>query len=153
MQYKLSMEARWLDAVLTGEVRWEDLFLSLRFQSWRSPDVYNDYLVGLLKHAEPQALDAIERYEVSRASDERLTVQGADGAYEISRYCPHAGEDLAIGGLVLEGNVIRCLGHNLEFDLKTGECLNARCNPLLTRRTLAHAEQNGGREQPHLVGF
>ncbi len=152
-QYRFTLDSRWLAPVIKGDIAWEDLFLSLRFKAWRNPDIYNDYLVGLLKHAEPHALDAIERYEVNRASDERLVVQGADGAYEISRYCPHAGEDLAIGGVVLEGNVLRCLGHNLEFDLKTGTCLNARCNPLLTRRTLAHAEQDEAREQPHLVGF
>jgi len=38
-----------------------------------------------------------------------------NGRYEINRYCPHAGEDLAIGSIVVDG-VIRCLGHNLEFD-------------------------------------
>jgi UDP-MurNAc hydroxylase len=152
-QYRFSLDSKWLAPVIRGDIAWEDLFLSLRFKAWRNPDIYNDYLIGLLKHAEPLALDAIEHYDVARASDERLEVTGADGVYEISRYCPHAGEDLAIGGVVLEGNVIRCLGHNLEFDLKTGTSLNARCNPLLTRRALAHAEQGGNREQPHLSGF
>jgi len=152
-QYRFTLDSKWLAPVIYGDIAWEDLFLSLRFKAWRNPDIYNDYLIGLLKHAEPDALAAIERYEVGRASDERLEVRGSDGMYEISRYCPHAGEDLAIGGVVLEGDVIRCLGHNLEFDLKTGTCLNARCNPLATRRTLAHATQEEGREQPHLVGF
>jgi UDP-MurNAc hydroxylase len=154
VQYKFSLDSRWLAPVIRGAIAWEDLFLSLRFKAWRNPDIYNDYLIGMLKHAEPEALDAIEKYELSRAGDERLQVQGSDGTYEISRYCPHAGEDLAIGGVVLEGgNVIRCLGHNLEFDLKTGACLNARCNPLLTRRALAHAVQAESRGEPHLVGF
>lgn len=153
-QYRFTLDSKWLAPVIRGDIAWEDLFLSLRFKAWRNPDIYNDYLIGLLKHAEPLALDAIEHYDVARASDERLEVNGADGVYEISRYCPHAGEDLAIGGLVLEGGkVIRCLGHNLEFDLRTGECLNAKCNPLLTRRALAHAEQGGNRDQPHLSGF
>jgi UDP-MurNAc hydroxylase len=153
VQYKFSVDSKWLAPVIRGDIAWEDLFLSLRFKAWRNPDIYNDYLIGLLKHAEPEALGAIERYEQSRAGDERLQVRGSDGMYEISRYCPHAGEDLAIGGVLLEGDVIRCLGHNLEFDLKTGACLNARCNPLATRRTLAHAEQDGNRGEPHLVGF
>jgi len=153
VQYRFSLDSKWLAPVIRGDIAWEDLFLSLRFKAWRNPDIYNDYLVGLLKHAEPEALGAIERYELSRAGDERLQVRGSDGTYEISRYCPHAGEDLAIGGVLLEGDVIRCLGHNLEFDLKTGACLNARCNPLGTRRTLAHAEQEGNRGHPHLAGF
>jgi L-ascorbate metabolism protein UlaG (beta-lactamase superfamily)/nitrite reductase/ring-hydroxylating ferredoxin subunit len=153
VQYRFSLDSKWLAPVIRGDIAWEDLFLSLRFRAWRNPDIYNDYLVGLLKHAEPEALEAIERHEVNRASDVRLQVQGSDGTYEIARYCPHAGEDLAIGSVMLEGDVIRCLGHNLEFDLKTGACLNARCDPLATRRTLANAEQDGNREQPHLLGF
>lgn len=153
VQYRFSLDSKWLAPVIRGDIAWEDLFLSLRFKAWRNPDIYNDYLIGLLKHAEPEALGAIERYEQSRAGDERLQVTGSDGTYEISRYCPHAGEDLAIGGVMLEGGVLRCLGHNLEFDLKTGVCLNARCEPLLTRRVLAHAEQDGNQVQPHLTGF
>ena len=35
----------------------------------------------------------------------------------------------------------------------TGVCLNARCNPISTRRALAHAEQGGNSDQPHLAGF
>ena len=153
VQYRFSVDSKWLAPVIRGDIAWEDLFLSLRFKAWRNPDIYNDYLVGLLKHADPEALGAIESYEVNRATDVRLQVRGSDGTYEISRYCPHAGEDLAIGSMVLEGDVIRCLGHNLEFDLKTGVCLNAKCDPLATRRTLASAEQDGNREQPHLAGF
>jgi UDP-MurNAc hydroxylase len=51
----------------------------------------------------------------------------------VSRYCPHAGEDLQIGAVVSDG-VLRCLGHNFDFDLSTGACLNARCDPLVSRR-------------------
>jgi UDP-MurNAc hydroxylase len=28
---------------------------------------------------------------------------------------------------------MHCLGHNFEFDLATGECRNARCDPLPVR--------------------
>ena len=118
--------------MIFGRIAWEDLFLSLRFAAWRDPDIYNDYLIGFLKHAEPQALQAVAAYEQRRAVDEKIVVDSPAGRYEISRYCPHAGEDLAIGSMVL-GDVIRCLGHNLEFDLATGTCINARCDPLITR--------------------
>jgi len=131
-EYGFRLDSRWLAAVLTGQIAWEDLFLSLRFSAWRHPDIYNDYLIGLLKHAEPQALHAVEAYERGRATNETIVVDAPAGRYEISRYCPHAGEDLAIGSLVVDG-AIRCLGHNLEFDLATGTCLNARCDPLVTR--------------------
>jgi L-ascorbate metabolism protein UlaG (beta-lactamase superfamily)/nitrite reductase/ring-hydroxylating ferredoxin subunit len=148
--YGFRLNSRWLAPVIYGRIRWEDLFLSLRFSAWRDPDIYNDYLIGFLKHAEPQALHAIADYEQSRSHDEKIVVEAPGGRYEIARYCPHAGEDLAIGSAIRDG-VIRCLGHNLEFDLATGACLNARCEPLVTRRltttastTTACSPQPGG---------
>jgi UDP-MurNAc hydroxylase len=127
--YRLRLPGRWLLPVLTGQIGWEDLLLSLRFRASRDPDVYNDYLVGLLKHADAAALRAVEEHEADRASDE--TIEIADGAHtwRVGRFCPHAGEDLAIGGIVSDGR-LRCLSHNFEFDLNTGRCLNARCDPL-----------------------
>ena len=130
--YRIRVDARWLDAVLTGRVRWEDLLLSLRISAWRDPDRYNDYLVGLLKHADAGALDAVERFEAERDPNETVTLSDGRRGWEVSRYCPHAGEDLTHGAVVRDG-VLRCLGHNFDFDLATGECLNARCDPLTTR--------------------
>jgi len=60
----------------------------MRFSTWRDPDMYNDYLIGLLKHAEPQALQAVEAYELRRAIDEKIVIDAPTGRYEISRYCP-----------------------------------------------------------------
>lgn len=131
--YRIRVEARWLDAVLTDRIRWEDLFLSLRICAWRDPDHYNDYLVGLLKHADAGALDAVERFEMARDPDDTVTLRSGDRAWEVSRYCPHAGEDLTHGAVIADG-VLRCLGHNFEFDLATGACLNARCDPLVSRQ-------------------
>jgi UDP-MurNAc hydroxylase len=130
--YRIRVAARWLDAVLTGRIRWEDLLLSLRISAWRDPDHYNDYLVGLLKHADATALEAVERYETSRDPNETVTLTSGGQAWEVSRYCPHAGEDLTHGAIVSDG-VLRCLGHNFDFDLETGRCLNARCDPLVSR--------------------
>jgi hypothetical protein len=131
-EYTFSVEGRWLRAVLTGCIGWEDLLLSFRLTARRDPDHYNDYLIGLLKHANQPALRAVEDYETGRDEDERIVVDG----YEINRYCPHAGEDLAIGAVVSDG-VLHCLGHNFMFDLRTGECVNARCRPLETRPVAA----------------
>jgi UDP-MurNAc hydroxylase len=132
-EYTFTVEGRWLRAVLRGDIAWEDLLLSLRLRARRDPDRYNDYLIGLLKHANEPALRAIEEYETAaRGSDERIVVRSGGAAYEIGRYCPHAGEDLAVGAIVT-GGVLRCLGHNFEFDLRTGACVNARCEPLPSR--------------------
>lgn len=136
--YQIRFAARWLDAVLTGRIRWEDLLLSLRISAWRDPDHYNDYLVGLLKHADATALEAVERYETSRDPNETVTMRSSDGAWEVSRYCPHAGEDLTHGAVICDG-VLRCLGHNFEFDLQTGQCLNARCDPIVSRPLASEA--------------
>jgi UDP-MurNAc hydroxylase len=131
--YTLSVDGRWLNQVLLGAISWEDLLLSLRLGARRDPDEYNDYLIGLLKHANASALHAIEQYENGRDTDERIVVHSGDRAYEIGRYCPHAGEDLSVGAVVEDG-VLHCLGHNFRFDLDTGECLNARCEPMLTKQ-------------------
>jgi nitrite reductase/ring-hydroxylating ferredoxin subunit len=134
VQYRYRVDSRWLAPVVDGLAGWEDLLLSLRFSAWREPDVYNDHLIGLLKHADWHALHAIERYEQRSASNATIRVQGATSEYEIGRYCPHAGEDLTHCS-VIEGDVLRCLGHNFEFDLVTGACLNGRCAPLHSRAT------------------
>lgn len=136
--YHLTVEARWLDAVLTGRIRWEDLFLSLRIRASREPDVYNDYLVGLLKHADQDALEAVEDYETNRDPAETVVLRDGDREYVVSRYCPHAGEDLQHGAVIHDGT-LRCLGHNFDFDLETGACLNARCDPLQVSRAAVTA--------------
>ncbi|MER7541472.1 Rieske (2Fe-2S) protein [Actinomadura sp.] len=131
--YRITTAGRWLDTVLTGRMAWEDLLISFRLSLYRDPDVYNDYLVGLLKHANAPALQAVEEYETGRDESERITV-ACDGArYDIPRYCPHAGEDLSVGAVVRDGQ-IHCLAHNFAFDLATGECLNARAANLTSRR-------------------
>ncbi|HKD98630.1 MAG TPA: Rieske 2Fe-2S domain-containing protein [Micromonosporaceae bacterium] len=137
-EYTFTVEGRWLQAVLRGDIAWEDLLLSLRLRARRDPDRYNDYLIGLLKHANEPALRAIEEYETTRDADERIVVRAGDTAYEIGRYCPHAGEDLAVGAVVT-GGVLRCLGHNFEFDLRTGVCVNARCEPLFSKQVAGAA--------------
>jgi len=133
VQYRFRLASRWLAAVIDGRIGWEDLLLSFRFSATRDPDVYNDYLIGLLKHADRAALAAVEEYDSNRDVDTTIVVQSEHGGYELNRYCPHAGEDLSENGVVV-GRAIRCLGHNYEFDLETGECVNGRCAPLSTRR-------------------
>ena len=130
--YLLTMDGRWLDGVVSGRTRWEELLLSLRFTARRQPDRYNDYLVGLLKHADRAALRAVERFEADRDPGATTEISVGGRQVQVSRYCPHAGEDLAETGVVVNG-VLRCLGHNFEFDLTSGTCLNARCDPIVVR--------------------
>lgn len=143
--YRITTAGRWLDGVLQGRIAWEDLLISFRLSLYRDPDVYNDYLVGLLKHANAQALQAVEDYETGRDESARIVVQTGGQEYEIARYCPHAGEDLSVGAVVRDGR-LHCLAHNFAFDLSTGECVNARCSALPTRRLVPDHVADGAPE-------
>lgn len=132
--YRYRIASRWLPPLLAGQVPWEDFFLSLRFEAWRYPDLYNDYLLGLLKFAHGEALTAVEQFETTMATEERITVHAEGQAYRIQRRCPHAGNDLLDTGEILPGRILRCLAHHYEFSLDTGECVNGACSPLATER-------------------
>jgi UDP-MurNAc hydroxylase len=140
--YRITTAGRWLDSVLTGRIAWEDLLISFRLSLYRDPDVYNDYLVGLLKHANAQALQAVEEYETGRDESARIVIQSNGEEFEVARYCPHAGEDLSVGAIVRDGR-LHCLAHNFAFDLTTGECVNARCSTLPTRALRPNGVVNG----------
>lgn len=128
--YNYRFESRWLPSILEGRVPWEDFFLSLRFEAWRDPDLYNDHLLGLLKFADPVALRRVESFETGLGSDERITIHSEGHVYSISRYCPHAGNDLLNTGEVQPGGTLTCLAHHYEFELATGRCVNGSCGPL-----------------------
>jgi UDP-MurNAc hydroxylase len=132
--YRYRFASRWLPPLIAGSVPWEDFFLSLRFQAWRDPDLYNDHLLGLLKFAHPEALKAVERFETSVNTKELVTIHAESRTYRVQRHCPHAGHDLLESGEVLPGRVLRCLAHHYEFGLETGKCVNGSCAPLITER-------------------
>jgi UDP-MurNAc hydroxylase len=131
-QYLYRFDSRWLPAILEDRVPWEDFLLSLRFSAWRDPDVYSDHLLGLLKFARPDPLTAVEAYETQHQTEETVEVQIDGKTYRIQRYCPHAGQDLRETGELISGGILRCLGHNYEFDLATGQCLNGDTRPIRT---------------------
>jgi UDP-MurNAc hydroxylase len=126
ISYKYTFESRWLPPVLNRAVPWEDLMLSCRFQAWRDPDMYNDHLLGLLKFADRRALAAVEAWQRSRSADETIRVRSGARIFQVQRFCPHAGLDLLDVGEILPGDIIRCNGHQYEFDLNSGRCLNGK---------------------------
>ncbi len=132
--YVYRFESRWLPALVDGSLPWEDFLLSLRLQAHRDPDLYNDHLLGLLKFADVESLRAVEEFETAAKSDERITIHCEGKVYKVSRYCPHAGNDLLNTGEVLAGGILQCGAHHYDFDLKTGKCLNAECGPLSVER-------------------
>ena len=95
----------------------------------REPDHYNDYLVGLLKHADLAALRAVEEFEALATRPRRSWSRRRHAASRSAATARTRGRTWPRRRVVDDG-VLRCLGHNFEFDLDTGECLNARCDPL-----------------------
>ena len=128
--YNYKFESRWLAPVLREEVPWEDFFLTLRFTCKRNPDMYNDHLLGLLKFANVEALQQVEKFETQPKSEEMIKIHSEGKTYMISRYCPHAGNDMLETGEVVPGGKFRCLAHHYDFDLSTGECLTSNCDHL-----------------------
>ena len=124
--YKYSFHSKWLKRILYEKLPWEDFFLSLRFASWRDPDIYNDHLLGLLKFNDEPATRAVEIFEKQK-SDETIFVTATDGKkYEIQKFCPHTGASLDAG--IVTDKQIECLRHHYIFDLETGKCMNAKCD-------------------------
>jgi UDP-MurNAc hydroxylase len=132
--YRFRFASRWLPGLLDGSVPWEDFMLSCRFEARRNPDRYNDYLLGVLKFADADAMRAVQEFETSFSSGQTITVHAEGRTYEVERYCPHAGNDLLETGEVLPGRILRCLAHYYEFDLETGQCVNGVCAPLDVER-------------------
>jgi UDP-MurNAc hydroxylase len=137
--YRYRFESRWLAALVSESIPWEDFFLSLRFTATRRPDLYNDHLLGLLKFAEPDALNEVETFEHSLESDERITIHHDGSVYSVSRRCPHAGNDLLETGEVMPGGILRCLAHHYEFELATGRCRNGITSSLDVTVLRAHS--------------
>ena len=142
IEYKYTFESRWLPAILERRLGWEDFFLSCRMKAWRDPDMYNDYLLGILKFADPVALAAVEGWETTPRDEQTISVRSGNRIFEVQRFCPHAGQDLLEVGEILPGDIIRCNGHHFEFDLTSGACVNGKVQPLATRLVSTTEEQD-----------
>lgn len=125
--YVFTFESRWLPPILDRRMSWEDFFLSMRFSARRDPDLYNDHLFTMLKLADRDALRAVEAFETTPVSEERIIIHSEGKLYSVARYCPHAGSDLLEAGEVLPGGVLRCIVHHYEFDLDSGACDTPSC--------------------------
>ena len=124
--YKYSFDSKWLKTILYEKLPWEDFFLSLRFVSWRSSNIYNDHLLGVLKFNDENAMHAVEFFEKNKSAETILITTPTGKKYQIEKFCPHAGASLEAG--IITDNQIECNLHHYVFDLDTGKCLNANCN-------------------------
>lgn len=101
-------------SLMCGSERWQDIALSMRASVQRSPDVYNT-VVNIFLFADESNL-AQSLVHSLNLSTERIVIEHKGRKYEINRYCPHQGGDLAFASIDEDMHVV-CPRHSWRFDL------------------------------------
>lgn len=118
-RYALTVAAADILPVLDGEMNWEDFLLSFRIRLSRIPEAYDAVLHGFLA-LQPEDLRTFASVVGAPAArEERVVVSAGGKRYEIQRFCPHQGADLA-DAWVEEGHLLICPRHRWCFDLEQG---------------------------------
>ncbi|MDQ1811725.1 Rieske 2Fe-2S domain-containing protein [Massilia sp. CCM 9210] len=104
-------------SLMCTEARWQDLALSLRARLQRLPDVYNTVANIFLFADEANLASSLEHN--FNLSQERIVIEHLGRKYEINRYCPHQGGDLAYATIDENLHVV-CPRHSWRFDLQCG---------------------------------
>lgn len=100
--------------LMCGRDRWQDIALSLRATIERKPDVYNTIVNIFLFADESNLAESLLRN--LNLSKERIVIHHQGEQYEINRYCPHQGGDLAFAVIDDDLHVV-CPRHSWRFDL------------------------------------
>jgi UDP-MurNAc hydroxylase len=101
-------------SLMCGNERWQDIALSMRATVQRQPDVYNT-IANIFLFADESNL-AQSLLQSLNLSKERIVIEHQGQKYEINRYCPHQGGDLAYASIDDDMNVV-CPRHSWRFDL------------------------------------
>jgi UDP-MurNAc hydroxylase len=99
---------------MCGSERWQDVALSLHASVQRIPDVYNTIANIFLFADESNLAESLVRN--LNLSKERIVIEHLGHRYEINRYCPHQGGDLAYASIDGDLNVV-CPRHGWKFEL------------------------------------
>ncbi len=122
--------------VAARAVDWSNsLFLSARFRAWREGP-YNEYVYNFFKSLSVERMRRTESEALRKADPDRTGLAGEEfriGDYVCERLCPHRQADLTVFGEI-DGDRLVCTLHGWQFDLETGECLNATNRRLRIRR-------------------
>ena len=128
--YKYIVAKEWFAMIMAGKLRWEELFLSVRFSAYREPDVHNQALQTFLYYIDDDMYKVYEQYYVNQKLEETFELKYEGNIYDIQRYCPHAMADLS-KGKIIDGEII-CPNHGWAFNIKSGHCQKhdskIRCN-------------------------
>jgi UDP-MurNAc hydroxylase len=123
--YTLRVPDRVLREIVDGRTGWEEALLSMRITLARDPDVFDLTLMSLLRYGNhpAQTMRMVRERELGRTGEtiERCGVR-------VQRFCPHAGEDLALADIA--DGVLECPRHHWKWDLATGECVAGGSVPL-----------------------
>jgi UDP-MurNAc hydroxylase len=109
----LTASTRYFSLMCGGE-RWQDIVLSMQARVQRVPDVYNTVANIFLFADEANLAESLEHS--LNLSTERIVIEHKGEKYEINRYCPHQGGDLAYG-IIDEQMGLICPRHSWRFDL------------------------------------
>jgi UDP-MurNAc hydroxylase len=101
-------------SLMCGQERWQDVALSMRAAIERRPDLYNTIANIFLFSDEADLAEAVT--QAMNVSTERVVIEHRGQQYEINRYCPHQGGDLAYAHIDEDMNVV-CPRHSWKFDL------------------------------------
>jgi UDP-MurNAc hydroxylase len=153
-RYALTVAAADILPVLDGEMNWEDFLLSFRIRLSRIPEAYDATLHGFLA-LQPEDLRTFASVVGAPAArEERVVVSAGGRRYEIQRFCPHQGADLA-DAWVEDGHLLVCPRHRWCFDLeKAGRCelngssLHAVEVPASAPEPVPRQAPEAAREQP-----
>jgi len=118
--YRYEISLTHLNMILEKELRWEELFLSCRFNAFREPDIHNQALQTFLYYLSDDMYKVYEQYYKQQRSEETFKLLAYGKKYKCQRYCPHAMGDLS-KGQVVDGELI-CPNHGWAFKLNDGTC-------------------------------
>jgi UDP-MurNAc hydroxylase len=101
-------------SLMCGEERWQDIVLSMQARIQRLPDVYST-VANIFLFADEANLAESLKHNLN-LSTERIVIEHMEQKYEINRYCPHQGGDLAYA-IIDEQMGLICPRHSWKFDL------------------------------------
>ena len=127
--------------------RWQDIYLSLRANINRNPDVFNTF-INIFLFSDLSNIREGFKTTLSINDQRILIVNPHNGKnFEINRFCPHNGADLKNAKIDKQNNLI-CPRHSWMFDLENeGKCktANATIKSKEIEETITICESISGR--------
>ena len=122
---RLQASPAYFSLMANPKYRWQDIFLTLRVNVKRMPDIFNTFInIFLFSDVSNIRSGFVTTLSIN---DERIVVVNPYNGknYEVNRFCPHNGADLKNARIDNDGNIV-CPRHSWQFNLNNkGRCINA----------------------------